>query len=79
MSDPVICIECGATSYNEPGKTPIRCASCWEKLKSRAEKAETEANKYEQALTEIADQAGTRRNADWVRRRAIETLKGGAE
>ena len=40
MSDPIICIECGATSYNEPGKTPIRCASCWEKLKARAEKAE---------------------------------------
>ena len=42
MSDPIICIECGATSYNEPGKTPIRCASCWEKLQARAEKAETE-------------------------------------
>ena len=49
MSDPIICIECGATSYNEPGKTPIRCASCWEKLKERAEKAEArlaELEKY---------------------------------
>lgn len=34
MSDPVVCVECGATSYNDPGKTLIRCASCWEKLKS---------------------------------------------
>lgn len=35
------------------------------------------ACQMEQALTEIADQAGTSRNADWARRRAIEALKGG--
>ena len=46
-------------------------------LLARAMKAEAEANRYEQALTEIADQAGTIHNADWARRRAIEALKGG--
>ena len=37
------------------------------------------ACQMEMALDEIADQAGTNRNADWARRRAIEALKGGEE
>jgi len=52
MSDPIICIECGATSYNEPGKTPIRCASCWKKLKARAEKAEARLAEIEKVLND---------------------------
>ena len=47
MSDPIVCIECGATSYNIPGKTPVRCAACWEKLKDRAEKAEARVAELE--------------------------------
>lgn len=35
------------------------------------------ACKLEAALNEIADQAGTNRNADWARRKASEALKGG--
>ena len=35
------------------------------------------ACQMEAALKEIADQAGTNRNADWARRKALETLKGG--
>jgi len=35
------------------------------------------ASQMEAALKEIADQAGTNRNADWARRKALETLKGG--
>ena len=50
MGDPIVCIECGATSYNESGKTPIRCASCWEKLKERTEKAEGEVERLNSEL-----------------------------
>lgn len=35
------------------------------------------ACQMEAALKEIADQAGTNKNADWARRKALETLKGG--
>lgn len=35
------------------------------------------ACQMEAALREIADQAGTNRNADWARRRAVDALKGG--
>lgn len=31
----------------------------------------------EAALKEISDLAGTARNADWARRKALEALKGG--
>lgn len=55
MSSPVICIECGATSYNDPGKTPIRCASCWEKLQARAEKAEGELAALREAVVVLRD------------------------
>src|SRR5574340_513518 len=38
MTDPVVCIECGAMSYNDPGKTPIRCATCWETLQAERDR-----------------------------------------
>lgn len=28
MTDPIVCIECKAVSYNDPGKTPIVCPAC---------------------------------------------------
>jgi hypothetical protein len=31
MTDPIVCIKCGATSYNDPGKTPVCCNRCWTK------------------------------------------------
>lgn len=80
MSDPIICIECGATSYNEPGKTPIRCASCWEKLKARAKKAEArlaeleKANDLYDSLTEginLVDKYNSMTNED-----AFEIING---
>lgn len=55
MSDTIVCIECGATSYNVPGKTPIRCATCWEEMKDRAEKAEAENKKLLDGLSWYAD------------------------
>ena len=32
MSSPVVCITCGATSYNDSGKILIRCNGCYIKL-----------------------------------------------
>lgn len=48
-------------------------------LFARAEAAEKEIERLRNALEEIADQAGTNRNADWARRKALEVLKGGEE
>jgi hypothetical protein len=32
VSEPVVCITCGAVSYNDPGKTALHCHGCYEGL-----------------------------------------------
>ena len=65
MSDPIVCIECGAMSYNIPGKTPVRCATCWEKLKDRAERAEARNKKLLDELRWYADQTHYLHEGQW--------------
>ena len=47
-SDPIQCIRCGAVSYNEPGKTPITCKTCWESLQSVLTEARRDCLAFEQ-------------------------------
>ena len=39
MNDPVKCMNCGAVSYNEPGKTDLYCGGCYRASDSRLKEA----------------------------------------
>ena len=39
MNDPVKCMNCGAVSYNEPGKTDLYCGGCYRAPDSRLQEA----------------------------------------
>ena len=51
MSEPVKCMNCGAVSYNDPGKTDLYCGKCYRAPDKRL----VEAVKEMQAITYFDD------------------------